>query len=106
MLPGQALSSMPEPFCEYSSILSEYGLVLADLFACSSTVIVPMTRKKTHFCRPYELQEPCSTVYSAWARVKLMARQDVVRNEVRAELGRQGFESLTDCYGADAKYAV
>ncbi|OAX39715.1 hypothetical protein K503DRAFT_769260 [Rhizopogon vinicolor AM-OR11-026] len=56
----------------YSSILSAYGLALAD--------------------RAYELQEPSSTFYSAQTRRSLVARLNKLTNDVKAELKRQGFE--------------
>ncbi|CAL1701706.1 unnamed protein product [Somion occarium] len=56
----------------YSSILSAYGLALAD--------------------RAYELQEPSSTFYTMQNRSSLKARLDRLDSEVRAELKRQGFE--------------
>ncbi|KAH9931741.1 5-oxoprolinase [Amylocystis lapponica] len=56
----------------YSSILSAYGLALAD--------------------RAFELQEPSSTFYTAANRGTLKARLDRLDAEVRAELARQGFE--------------
>ncbi|KIM44236.1 hypothetical protein M413DRAFT_68427 [Hebeloma cylindrosporum] len=56
----------------YSSILSAYGLALAD--------------------RAYELQEPCSTFYTPQNVPILLARLDKLTNEVKAELESQGFE--------------
>ncbi|THH32682.1 hypothetical protein EUX98_g1507 [Antrodiella citrinella] len=56
----------------YSSILSAYGLALAD--------------------RAFELQEPSSTFYTPQNRPQLVARLDRLDTEVRAELKRQGFE--------------
>ncbi|KAF7791591.1 hypothetical protein EIP86_002608 [Pleurotus ostreatoroseus] len=56
----------------YSSILSAYGLALAD--------------------RAFELQEPSSAFYTAENRKTLKQRLDRLDNEVRAELKRQGFE--------------
>lgn len=56
----------------YSSILSAYGLALAD--------------------RAYELQEPSSTFYSDSTRSSLLARLDKLTNAVQEELARQGFE--------------
>ncbi|KIJ67449.1 hypothetical protein HYDPIDRAFT_84895 [Hydnomerulius pinastri MD-312] len=56
----------------YSSILSAYGLALAD--------------------RAFELQEPSSTFYSSSTRPSLIARLDKLTSDVRAELARQGFE--------------
>ncbi|KAJ7223032.1 Hydantoinase/oxoprolinase-domain-containing protein [Mycena pura] len=56
----------------YSSILSAYGLALAD--------------------RAYELQEPSSTFYSSNTRQSLIARLDKLTADVQRELGRQGFE--------------
>ncbi|KAF8631653.1 hypothetical protein AX17_005055 [Amanita inopinata Kibby_2008] len=56
----------------YSSILSAYGLHLAD--------------------RAYELQEPSSTFYTTQNRPSLIARLDKLTKEVKAELERQGFE--------------
>ncbi|KAG2148911.1 Hydantoinase/oxoprolinase-domain-containing protein [Suillus clintonianus] len=56
----------------YSSILSAYGLALAD--------------------RAFELQEPSSTFYSVQTRQYLIARLDKLTGDVKAELGRQGFE--------------
>ncbi|KAH7886806.1 Hydantoinase/oxoprolinase-domain-containing protein [Phlebopus sp. FC_14] len=56
----------------YSSILSAYGLALAD--------------------RAYELQEPSSTFYSSYTRSPLVIRLDRMTKEVREELARQGFE--------------
>ncbi|THG92981.1 hypothetical protein EW026_g8117, partial [Hermanssonia centrifuga] len=56
----------------YSSILSAYGLALAD--------------------RAFELQEPSSAFYTAEHRSSLILRLDKLDAEVRAELGQQGFE--------------
>ncbi|GBE85649.1 Uncharacterized protein SCP_0801690 [Sparassis crispa] len=56
----------------YSSILSAYGLALAD--------------------RAFELQEPSSTFYTADNRASLVARLDKLDAGVRKELARQGFE--------------
>lgn len=56
----------------YSSILSAYGLALAD--------------------RAYELQEPSSTFYSAQTRQQLIVRLDKLASDVKTELKRQGFE--------------
>ncbi|KAH7920328.1 hypothetical protein BV22DRAFT_1133174 [Leucogyrophana mollusca] len=56
----------------YSSILSAYGLALAD--------------------RAYELQEPSSAFYSDQTRASLISRLDKLTNDVRTELRRQGFE--------------
>ncbi|KAJ7353580.1 5-oxoprolinase [Mycena albidolilacea] len=57
----------------YSSILSAYGLALAD--------------------RAYELQEPSSAFYSANTRQTLAARLNKLTSDVRRELERQGFEA-------------
>lgn len=56
----------------YSSILSAYGLALAD--------------------RAYELQEPSSAFYSASTKPTLLARLDKLTHDVHTELRRQGFE--------------
>ncbi|KAI6144173.1 Hydantoinase/oxoprolinase-domain-containing protein [Pisolithus tinctorius] len=56
----------------YSSVLSAYGLALAD--------------------RVYELQEPSSTFYSSSTRSSLLARLDKLTKAVQTELARQGFE--------------
>ncbi|KAG6868855.1 hypothetical protein C0993_008984 [Termitomyces sp. T159_Od127] len=56
----------------YSSILSAYGLALAD--------------------RVYELQEPCSTFYTANNKASLIDRLNKLTNDVETELKRQGFE--------------
>ncbi|KAH7910412.1 Hydantoinase/oxoprolinase-domain-containing protein [Hygrophoropsis aurantiaca] len=56
----------------YSSILSAYGLALAD--------------------RAYELQEPSSAFYSGQTRASLIGRLDKLTDDVRTELRRQGFE--------------
>ncbi|KAI0740152.1 5-oxoprolinase [Earliella scabrosa] len=56
----------------YSSILSAYGLALAD--------------------RAYELQEPSSAFYTADNRPTLRSRLDKLDGQVREELKRQGFE--------------
>lgn len=56
----------------YSSILSAYGLALAD--------------------RAYELQEPSSAFYSESTRPTLVARLDKLTKDVRDELTKQGFE--------------
>ncbi|KAI0728318.1 5-oxoprolinase [Fomitopsis betulina] len=56
----------------YSSILSAYGLALAD--------------------RVYELQQPSSTFYTPENRTPLVARLDKLDVDVRTELARQGFE--------------
>ncbi|TFK51237.1 5-oxoprolinase [Heliocybe sulcata] len=57
----------------YSSILSAYGLALAD--------------------RAYEQQEPSSTFYTQQNKPSLTARLDKLESQVREELKRQGFES-------------
>ncbi|KIK56445.1 hypothetical protein GYMLUDRAFT_62060 [Collybiopsis luxurians FD-317 M1] len=56
----------------YSSILSAYGLALAD--------------------RAYEVQEPSSTFYTPENRPSLISRLDKQEAEVREELKKQGFE--------------
>ncbi|TFK38363.1 Hydantoinase/oxoprolinase-domain-containing protein [Crucibulum laeve] len=56
----------------YSSILSAYGLALAD--------------------RAYELQEPCSTFYTPQNKSTLISRLDKMTDSVQTELKRQGFE--------------
>ncbi|PFH49537.1 hypothetical protein AMATHDRAFT_147525 [Amanita thiersii Skay4041] len=56
----------------YSSILSAYGLHLAD--------------------RAYELQEPSSTFYTPQNHPSLISRLDKLMEQVIAELKRQGFE--------------
>ncbi|KAJ3490111.1 hypothetical protein NLI96_g1665 [Meripilus lineatus] len=56
----------------YSSILSAYGLALAD--------------------RAFELQEPSSTFYTPQNRASLISRLDKIDADVREELKRQGFE--------------
>jgi 5-oxoprolinase (ATP-hydrolysing) len=55
----------------HSSILSAYGLALAD--------------------RVYERQQPASAALSATTRGELTARLDALEADVRAELARQGF---------------
>ncbi|KAF8151804.1 5-oxoprolinase [Crassisporium funariophilum] len=56
----------------YSSILSAYGLALAD--------------------RAYELQEPSSTFYTPQNKQTLISRLDKMTTQVRTELQKQGFE--------------
>ncbi|KAJ8517891.1 hypothetical protein ONZ45_g4997 [Pleurotus djamor] len=56
----------------YSSILSAYGLALAD--------------------RAFELQEPCSTFYNEGNKSTLISRLDKLTSDVKTELRRQGFE--------------
>jgi len=56
----------------YSSILSAYGLALAD--------------------RAFERQEPSSTAYTPESKPALLKRLDKLEDGVRAELKRQGFE--------------
>ncbi|KAK2467578.1 hypothetical protein APHAL10511_000433 [Amanita phalloides] len=56
----------------YSSILSAYGLHLAD--------------------RAFELQEPSSTFYTPANLPTLLSRLNKLESDVRAELKRQGFE--------------
>ncbi|KAJ3902309.1 5-oxoprolinase [Lentinula edodes] len=56
----------------YSSILSAYGLALAD--------------------RAYEVQEPSSTFYTPQNRPLLIYRMDKIETDVREELKKQGFE--------------
>lgn len=56
----------------YSSILSAYGLALAD--------------------RAYELQEPCSTFYNPGNAPTLVSRLDRLSSKVRSSLLSQGFE--------------
>ncbi|KAF7297172.1 hypothetical protein MIND_00950300 [Mycena indigotica] len=58
----------------YSSILSAYGLALAD--------------------RAYELQEPSSAFYSPSTRASLIKRLDKLTGDVERELQKQGFEPL------------
>nr|GAT59086.1 predicted protein [Mycena chlorophos] len=57
----------------YSSILSAYGLALAD--------------------RAFELQEPSSAFYSPSTRRSLATRLDKLTQDVRSELEKQGFEA-------------
>ncbi|KJA16587.1 hypothetical protein HYPSUDRAFT_71248 [Hypholoma sublateritium FD-334 SS-4] len=57
----------------YSSILSAYGLALAD--------------------RAYELQEPCSTFYTPQNAPGLIGRLDKLTEGVRTELAAQGFDA-------------
>lgn len=56
----------------YSSILSAYGLALAD--------------------RAFERQEPSSTAYTPESKSGLLKRLDKLEADVRAELKRQGFQ--------------
>jgi len=56
----------------HSSILSAYGLALAD--------------------RAFERQEPCSDSYNSSTRSIILQRLDKLESEVRNELKRQGFE--------------
>ncbi|PPR05011.1 hypothetical protein CVT24_010204 [Panaeolus cyanescens] len=56
----------------YSSILSAYGLALAD--------------------RVYELQEPCSTFYTPQNKSSLISRLNKMEAVVREELRNQGFQ--------------
>ncbi|TFK24478.1 5-oxoprolinase [Coprinopsis marcescibilis] len=56
----------------YSSILSAYGLALAD--------------------RAYDLQEPCSTFYTPDNVSHLLGRLDTLTEKVKTELTAQGFE--------------
>ncbi|EKM76326.1 hypothetical protein AGABI1DRAFT_78768, partial [Agaricus bisporus var. burnettii JB137-S8] len=56
----------------YSSILSAYGLALAD--------------------RAYEIQEPSSTFYTPQNRAGLLSRLDKLTKQVRTELEQEGFE--------------
>ncbi|KAK7049944.1 hypothetical protein VNI00_005374 [Paramarasmius palmivorus] len=65
----------------FSSILSAYGMALAD--------------------RAFELQEPCSSVYSDDTKSHLLSRIERLRGEVVNELKRQGFSDdriVTECY--------
>ncbi|KAF8509875.1 Hydantoinase/oxoprolinase-domain-containing protein [Hysterangium stoloniferum] len=55
----------------HSSILSAYGLALAD--------------------RAFELQEPCSTPYNPFTKPNLISRLDALTSSVLSELKRQGF---------------
>uniref|UniRef100_A0A0W0FT18 Putative 5-oxoprolinase n=1 Tax=Moniliophthora roreri TaxID=221103 RepID=A0A0W0FT18_MONRR len=56
----------------YSSVLSAYGLALAD--------------------RAHEIQAPSSTFYSANTKPELISRLDKTESEVKEELRKQGFE--------------
>lgn len=56
----------------YSSILSAYGLALAD--------------------RIYEIQEPSSATYNSSTRISLVSRLDALQRKVIAALKEQGFE--------------
>ncbi|EEB95018.1 hypothetical protein MPER_06078, partial [Moniliophthora perniciosa FA553] len=65
----------------FSSILSAYGMALAD--------------------RVFEQQEPCSSVYSNETKSHLLSRIERLRGEVVDELKRQGFSEdriVTECY--------
>ncbi|ESK84969.1 5-oxoprolinase [Moniliophthora roreri MCA 2997] len=65
----------------FSSILSAYGMALAD--------------------RAFEKQEPCSSVYSNETKSHLLSRIERLRSEVVDELKRQGFSEdriVTECY--------
>jgi 5-oxoprolinase (ATP-hydrolysing) len=77
----------------YSSILSAYGLALADRYAYSRA---PNQYKgfPLLMCSysAYELQEPSSTFYTPQNRDGLLSRLDRLTKQVRAELEREGFE--------------
>lgn len=65
----------------YSSILSAYGLALAD--------------------RAHEVQEPCAEVYSSSTRPMFVDRIEKLKEKVIAELKSQGFAEdkiQTECY--------
>ncbi|KAI3614207.1 5-oxoprolinase [Moniliophthora roreri] len=68
----------------FSSILSAYGMALAD--------------------RAFEKQEPCSSVYSNETKSHLLSRIERLRSEVVDELKRQGFSEdriVTEYDGSD-----
>jgi 5-oxoprolinase (ATP-hydrolysing) len=73
----------------YSSILSAYGLALADRY---DLVSLEITLIKETPDRVYERQEPSSTFYTAQNKPSLISRLDKLEKDVREELGRQGFE--------------
>lgn len=74
----------------YSSILSAYGLALADRYVHGLWVLY---RQFTFlYDSAYELQEPSSTLYTPQDRSGLLARLDKMTVEVRTELQKQGFE--------------
>ena len=71
----------------YSSILSAYGLALADrcgIFFCNGYLLT--------LYRVYELQEPSSAVYSDSSKPSLMGRLDALSNSAKEALKEQGFE--------------
>jgi len=72
----------------YSSILSAYGLALADRYAIISAQLPPPTYSVQSV---YEIQEPASTFYTAENVPILSSRLDVLTDATRKELGRQGF---------------
>lgn len=74
----------------YSSILSAYGLALADRYAYIHMHLIDWSLLPTY--RAYELQEPSSTFYTTENRPTLKARLDRLDAQVREELRRQGFE--------------
>ena len=76
----------------YSSILSAYGLALADRYVPLSILDHISYRLLLASHRAYELQEPSSTFYTPQNVPTLLARLDKLTKDVRAELESQGFE--------------
>jgi len=73
----------------YSSILSAYGLALADRCVENTE---QNNNTDHYFSSAYELQEPCSTFYTPANKPSLTTRLDKLTSDVRAELEAQGFE--------------
>jgi 5-oxoprolinase (ATP-hydrolysing) len=74
----------------YSSILSAYGLALADRYV-TWIIFVNLTTESTSPFSAFELQEPSSVFYSEQTKPTLISRLDKLTSAVRDELQRQGF---------------
>ncbi|KAH7333962.1 5-oxoprolinase [Rhizoctonia solani] len=72
----------------HSSILSAYGLALADRYVIQDI----RTTTPSNCRRAYERQEPSSENWSEESKPRLLARLDVLTEEVRSSLEKQGFK--------------
>jgi 5-oxoprolinase (ATP-hydrolysing) len=78
----------------YSSVLSAYGLALADRFVFLSPppYLTSNSPLSLFVLSAYEVQEPCSTFYTPQNKPTLLSRLDRMTADVRSELRKQGFE--------------
>lgn len=78
----------------HSSVLSAYGMALADrsVFTSHSRADRSLLTVSCKFFSVYEQQEPCSETYNDASKPRLKERIEKLSKEVKEELSRQGFE--------------